>query len=414
MGLFQKEKQTDTRLLCVYDIGSASVSGAVVSVEADGRPRILYTVVKECAFSAFPEAEYFQNRVFSAFAFVIGETEKYIRTICHESPILRTHPPLFVTLSAPWYISQARHIHIAHPKPLRLREEDIVAYADKEYEAFLSSPIVKEFDGGDIYESFERRVVQVCLNGYETAHPAGKEAKTVDMSVVFSIMSSNVSMRIHDELKRVFSGSDISISTFPLAVFDTVRRIGLEQQDSLLLDIAGEVSELTLVKGGTLAGSVSFPIGKATLIRHIAQTLHLGFDEAVSAVRLYTDNDMSKAEAKRMGTILTSVANFWVRPFEHALNALGQESVVFPRTIYMTADEDVAPWFSSLVKAETMNMFTHEGSVCSIITIDTMYLHTLYRMSDGVESNIFLILSAIFASRFVGTTPPKHLRELLT
>lgn len=403
---FHRTKKKNTQLVSVYDIGSASIAGAVVRIESGEKPKLLYATRKEIVSLNTPRPRHFKKQSFSTYAEVVAETERHLRMVQQQEKHVHTGEAL-VVLSAPWYLSQTHTVHVEHPTPVSIHDADIHQHVEHAYKDFLTSALVKEF-GADTHELFERRIIRVALNGYETARPEGKEAKIVDISVVFSIVSAESADLFRDIIKKERANMRVSFCTFPLAAFDMVRSIGSHKEDFLFLDIAGEVSELALVHDGTLAGSISFPVGKRTMVRHVAHTLHVNTDEALSLIHLYKEGGMTKKEAKRIEESVSVATELWMRPFEHALDTLG-EHVSVPSTVYLTADEDVSLWFAGIIDDMSAGARSFEAGTFSVVPVTVSYLQKAYTAVPDVLRDVFLIIDAVFATHMY--IPPGEIHK---
>jgi len=379
----------------VYDIGSASVAGAVALFQEGMSPRILYTIKKDLSFSTQPDGTRMTDTVSAAFAETVRMIERRTRDFIREKKYTLSDNVL-VVLSAPWYVSQSRHINVTHQTPVRVREDDIREYVEKEYQHFLASPVIADFLSEGC-EPFERRITRVLLNGYETATPEGQDAEQIDISAVFSIMPEKMAESIRRAITDERSVAHVSFSAFPLVAYHAIRSGGLCRDDFLFLDIAGEISDFSLVKNGALSDSVSFPVGKTSVVRRIADILHISFSEATSLFQTYIDGKLSEKDMRSSHTAIEAATGQWLRAFEHALSSLAHTHSL-PKTVYITSDSDVSRFFAGSINRQETKNFSYGTGTFSAVVVDTAYLYEKHHVASDVEHDVFLTLAVIFAS----------------
>ncbi|NTV22132.1 MAG: hypothetical protein HGB03_01005 [Candidatus Yonathbacteria bacterium] len=395
MSLFRHHVKQKARLIHVYDIGSASVGGAVVLLEHGKKARIMYTVRRDVFMRETPDAKRFRDEILTALSGVVEDIAKHapahIRFTKHA--LLRPEKAFFM-LASPWYASQTRHVHVSFKRPTRIRQIDLEERAEREYQDFLKSPEVLAL-GDTSHTLFDRRIIQVSVNGYETSVPEGKEATTLDMSIVFSIIPSDAATRMKEICERAFSSVEIVFQTFSLATFDIVRNKEPNLSECMLLDVSGEVSEASFVREGVLWETVSFPVGKLTLVRRIAELLGSTPDEALSSLRMYAENGFSREEKMRIGKAVETAAESWMRALRHAVSVSVPEEQM-PSSVRLASDADVLSWLRSVLEHEEM----------SPQAVDMLYVHDLCDMSSGITYDSFLVVGSAFSARICNENNP--------
>ncbi|NTV44270.1 MAG: hypothetical protein HGA67_01065 [Candidatus Yonathbacteria bacterium] len=400
MEFFGKKKKQDVAVVHVYDIGSASVGGAIVLLRPDTRPLIVYATRKEMTFQEAPDSTRLRSALFSAVGSVAQDLEK------NGTPLLRplvqgTMRPRLVscTLASPWYASQTRRVRKEYKHPMRIKSADIKERAEEEYNAFVGSPAVQALGSGD-HVLIEQRIIQVKLNGYETGFPEGKDVSSLDMTIVFSVTSADVGNGILEAIEQTFPDCPTEFNTFPLISFDAIRAKKQVNGDLLCVDISGEVTDVSLVDDGVLLESVSFPVGKRTMLRDIAHTLGVTNEEAFSLVHLKEEKGVVGTDTKRVTDALAVATATWSKSFEQVTTSLG-EGVPIPGIVYLMSDPDSESWLSNIIgNTQEEHPSAHLG-MFRVIPVNVTFLNDVCDVSRESVRDPFLMLEAIFAEHLV-------------
>ncbi len=136
------------------------------------------------------------------------------------------------------------------------------------------------------------------LNGYQTSKPYGKQTKSIEISIFLSMISKEVETKTRKVLEKIFHSHTIAFHSFALTSFSAIRDIFHSEEDFLLVDVGGEVTDVSLVRRGILLETVSFPTGKNFLLRSVVLDLNTIPEEAHTLIRMFLDNKESKESGK--------------------------------------------------------------------------------------------------------------------
>lgn len=398
MSIFSFGKKEKKELVLIVDIGSASVGVAIASLSRTETPLIHAIVREDMVFQEELNTVRFRKSL----------TDALSKTV---TTLSRTHMPevlkktgcaqptrAYVVFSSPWHASETRTVSSVQEKPFRMTREMMDRIAKREIDSFERTGIVAEI-GGDLSIS-EKHVMRVALNGYETSNPFGKEARTLDVGIFLSVIPRPVLDDVKQAIGRTFSIQDYSFHSFPFVVFDVVRSFAGVPDKFLIIDVSGEVTDVSLVSDRVLLETTTFPVGKRTILRALASTLSTTPDEALSLIRLTDEKRLSETHTSRIEGALSNAGGLWRSAFEKTLSGIANHASI-PSTLFLSADDNLLPYFGSLVKKESFAQFTMTDEPFSIFPLSGAVLHDVCRFEASLSRDPFLMLGAAFAKKLL-------------
>jgi len=389
MSLFKKSNQKE--VYAIFDIGSASVAGALIEVGGvEGKPKILHSVRKPMVFQEKLSFKRFVASMLKSLSEVSVELE---------TKIPKTPDKVMCFLSSPWYASQTRFIEVKRETPFIVSEKLLEELMEKEIESFKKDELIKypelKKSNPKIIESHN---IRVRLNGYETSNPIGKKANEAKIAFYVSVSTERVINNISENIKRVFNVEDVEFNSFMVPFFSTMRDLFHDKHRFLLLDISGEITDIALVKNNVLFESVSFPLGTNFLIRRLVSGLKTTPLEATTALNLYIKGESTKAVSKKIKIILDSAKKEWLKVFQENLHHISKHSSL-SSTIFLVANKNVAPWFIDTILKEEFHQYTLSERSFEVEFLSSEKFKDLSNFAHNKDKDPFLILEAIFANK---------------
>lgn len=394
MFLFGNKKNN---LALVYDIGNASVGGALVLLSEGKKPRIIYATRNDIANQNESTPAKLMSSIAKNLEIVSRDIEKSGLSHLKFTELGNGGPTkAFCVLSSPWYISQTRTILMKKDKAFAVTKKLIDELVTEEINNFKKSPLVKEKISSDKNALIESKITQIKLNGYETKSPEGKSAVTLQISLFLSLAPESIINLFGEKIKKVFNLEKIFFNSFPLASFSAIRK-STSQQNFIFADISGETTDVLLAKDGTLAEIVTFPLGKKSAVRELADKLKTTNEEALSLFYLYQEKKLSDEMENKISGILSEPSANWLKSFRNALVEIG-DGFSLPSAVFFTSDKDSLGWFGSLIKKEDYGQFTLTESSFLIKSIDASSLGEYCQFDGTAKRDPFLAIGAIFAN----------------
>ena len=390
MSLFLKAENKG-ELMLVFNIGSSFVGGEFFLAQKSGIPKIIFSVEEPIPI----EGKIDINRLL----FLTMQTLQTVVKKVHKARI-GVPKRIFCVLSSPWYVSQTRTVNLEKNTSFIFTAKLADSLIKKEINLFKEEHLMEKTDIDNAFRIIEFKNIKTVLNGYETSKPLNQKVKELQMTIFVSIGGEQILRKIEETIKIYFHSSQITFSSSALASFTMVRDTYGEQENFLLIDIGGEVTDIFMVKKNALHESITFPLGLNFFIRGIASSFHCTLNEASSLFSLFRDGHAEEKLVKKLRPVLNQLKTKWLKQLEESL-ANFTKDISIPSTIYVATDKKMANFFSEIIKTEQFNQYSRTESKFKIISLNTKTLHGGAQFKENVIREPFLIINSIYINRFL-------------
>jgi len=374
MDLFRRNTNSGQHFIVVFDIGSASIGGAFVSITPSQQPEIIFTIRRNIPFQ---EKLNFQRFLDS----MITTLEEMFEIMQKSGGGVRVDQA-FCILASPWYASQTRLVHYKQETPFIVTQKGLNKLIEREIGLFRESKLFAHSKvGGTPPEIMESKNIQMKLNGYEARDPYGKNVSELEIALYISMIPSNIFSSINESIVKFWHVPPVHFSSFSFTAFDTIRDIFVEESSFLFIDISGEVTDISLAKNNVLLESISFPAGKNSLIRAIVKDMHTSPTAAISEMNMYLEAKSTLEHGRQIEEILTKEIKEWKLFFEDALSQFAIQFPI-PRTIFYTADANVSEWFEDAIKNADFSRFSPEDGKFAVKSLGSTFLSKFIKVLE--------------------------------
>jgi hypothetical protein len=382
------EEKSD--LVLVFDVGSSSVGGALFVSEPSGTPKIIMSVREPIPL----EADVGFDRFLSL-------ATKSIHNVAHRIFSARLGAPhrIVCVLSSPWYVSQNRIISLSQEEPFNFTTKLADSLIKKEISLFEEEYLKKYTDAGSTARLIEFKNIKTTLNGYEAVKPLNQKARDLEISIFISVAGEEILKNIENTISKTFHIKNIKFCSFGMVSFSVVRDLFSEQEDFLLIDLGGEVADISMVKKNVMKEAVSFPMGTNFIVRGISGALDCTLEEAKSLFSLYKDGHAVGATRKKLEPVMNDLKTKWLQSFQKSLANLSND-ISIPPKIFIAIDKEFYDFFLEIIKTEQFNQYTLTESKFEVTFLDAMTLNGVASFKDNAERDPFIILEAIYINRF--------------
>ena len=334
MGIFSKSKE-DAQLVAVFDIGSASVGGALFYLQDSGVPKLVFSVREKINFDLDIEPTKFLNSTLAS-----------LDIVAHKIATAKLGAPekIFVVLTSPWYTSQNRIIKLEKNTNFIFNAKLADSLIEREVKLFEDEHLLPYIQNENAVRAIELKSVRTMLNGYEVSDPCNQKAKSLEMTLFISLSGEEVLSSIENIMGKHFHTNDVKFSSFLITFFTVVRDMFLHQEDFLLIDVGGEMTDISMVKKNSLKESTSYPLGTNSIVRGVAKSMNSSLSEAESTFSLYKDGHMEENLKSKVVPVINSIKNDWLHKFQSSLANLSTD-ISIPATIFIAIDKNYSDFF---------------------------------------------------------------------
>ena len=388
MGIFSRHKEKG-KLVLVFDIGSSSVGGAFFWMQTSGVPKVVISLNEPITLQKTFDIDKFLSSTIKSLEIVVSKI--YRAGIGKPEAI-------FCVLSSPWHISQTRVIRLEKNAPFIFTAKLANSLIQKEMALFKEEYLAKYLHTDNPVRLIEFKNIKTMLNGYETLSPLDKKAKELEMTIFISMSPEQILKKVEETTRRHFHFEDIKFSSFVLSSFLVARDMHINQENFLLIDIGGEVTDISMVKKNILHESISFPLGRNFIIRGVASALGCSLSEAQSYISLLQDEHATEFVAKKLKPVISKFQLEWLYEFQKSLANLSKD-ISIPATIYLIVDKDLVDFFCQTIETEQFNQYTLTESKFKVIFLGAEVFHGLVVFENNIIRDPRLIIDSIYINR---------------
>ncbi|MCE9585135.1 hypothetical protein K8Q94_00740 [Candidatus Nomurabacteria bacterium] len=389
MSFFSSKKEDE--LVLVFNIGSSYVSGAFLEIQKNNKPKIIFSIREKIDVKENIDFESFLHSTFKSIDLISNKLLKI------EFKIPRR---IFCVLSSSFYASQIRTITLNRNTSFVFNQKMADTLIQKEISIFEEEFIKNNISKTEDVRLLEFKSMQILLNGYISEKPLNQKIKNLEMSIFVSIANNYILKNIKDSIRRYFNFKDIRFISFSMASFAVIRNLFSYQKDFILLDIGGEITDISLIRKDILCSSASFPFGINFIIRGLSNIMKCSFDEAKTDFMMYKDNHLTEILKEKTRINLEKVEKEWILNFEKCLLSLSKQGHL-SSTVFLTIDKKYADYFSEIIKREQMNQYNMIESKFNVIYVNMQTLHNHIIFKDNSLRDEFLAIDSIYINNFL-------------
>lgn len=310
-----------------FDLGTGSVSAVLFSLPANtkyGKPK-----VERVYRSYFDITEdLYKDRL-------TKRTMHGMRELLEQG--LKNSPvPLesvIIGLSAPFYRAQIMHI---------VKDRDNPTHPIQTSELQHMIRIAEENLRQDIHMPKERAIrfftkqnTATLVNGYLVANPIGVAGRHIEAIIRLEAIAISFATGLLQVLDRVRPRAHIEVTSVPSALLNALCLVANVTQETLILDIGAEITELSNISRGNLEKVVSLPIGSASIVRFAAEALGINFYDALFLLRRFSEGTANTDLIPHISKIVDSSLAQWKDLVAHEiqLNTQGRQP---PQRVLLT------------------------------------------------------------------------------
>ncbi len=308
LNSFFHRNKSAARLALVIDIRSSSVAGSLVLYE-DNKPAQVVSSMRDFFF--FEDAV--DSNVFIQKAEM--SLNRVLEYLVHTPNYKQAITSVNVFYGAPWYKN-----YIENYSKI---ENTVVEFNDEYYKKNINNEIQTI---GKSEEIIEKELIAVFLNGYHSKLPFGKKATEVDFSLYVSVLNKETKSNFFSIIRKYVGTKNIKHHSHTFAFYTVLHNLIMPPNNYVMLDISGEVTEISVVRNEHIVKIVSIPHGNNYFVRKVMK-------------KIKSDYITSFNELKNKQDIITpDVKEEWSSFVKEALTSSNVQSL--PMQIYVsTADE---------------------------------------------------------------------------
>ena len=400
--LFSKKPVLKVEL--VLDIGSKSVGGGVFDRTPEGKARLLYTAREPIVFQQKLTGENLTLAMRRSLDTVLLHLEKYgVGHLRSDREHIYEVCSVTVVVSSPWHASETRLLKLKFDKPTPITKvviEELVNNEEKSFEKRAEGAS----EGGGGFEVLEQKIIEMRLNGYPTARPYDKLASELEVRVFGSIITPEIFKLIKTLVGKRFPVDRFEFHTFSLTAFASIRDLFPAVNHFLIVQIGGEVTDITIVKKDVILETVSFPVGHNEMLRSLERICQNHPHCTLEAlIALNREGGAETRDQKRVVAALADMKAIWLKHFNDAIANFSEETFL-PKTVFLLEDDRYAHLFEKFLKDAGSSQFTLTAEPFLVNVFDQKITRLFADSLPNVFPDPVLAMEASFSTRIAALT----------
>lgn len=370
----------------IFDIDSASIAAGIFEYAYDVKGgclsiRELYSLRKKITDGSLYSFEEFWRR-----------SQKVLQEVSEElytQSLIPIHE-IYCNVSSPWASSQKRQIVYSKKKPFIFTQE----LADELIEKELSSSLKKNLDYHDHdVDLIDRKTIAFRSNGYPARSPVGKEMSDIEIDSLVTVMSRQTKEAFEHIIERTFHRLPTFTSNIFISYFDVQKSL-VNVDDAVIIDVAGEMTEVMIVKNDHLQIIGTLPHGIHHILRAMAKMLGVSISKAHKLAQLLYSSHLEKDYEEHIEEALHKSYSYWLKDFYNFCDEASKKGLL-PKTIVMKTYGDTMSWFETLLlSSDELSEHMHARA-----TVEVVHLHASREKEsinvDIVDPEMRVIASSI-------------------
>jgi hypothetical protein len=191
---------------------------------------------------------------------------------------------------------------------------------------------------------------------------------------------------ITDVVKKALPAAKITFHSFTFAAFAVLRALR-EENNYIILDVGGEITDVAVAHHDGLRFVGTFPIGTMSVVRKIAGEGSIA--DAKSRLTLYAKGELSIEENAAFEKTFEEATKEWKDAYQKMLETAVND-VAIPQTTFLFADRDELPWLSSIVNGQ------HGLFSSRVVSITPDFFNTNMTLGEDSLYDSFLSAETVF------------------
>lgn len=371
MSLFHR---SEGKPVLIADVGDASVAVAIVRLAHGAPAQVLFSLREMLSPEERPREQ-------AAVAIQALLESVITKVLTHKTAVHAPHA-MYTIIRAPWSEFRTSEAQEATTEARVISKNIIGALAQRA----LSVP--KDKASNSVLEA---GVLQVFLNGYPTANPLGKRAKSVQVVAFESTIDPAIKEAVTHVFGKLLPGRIPTLYSGMRALLVTMQSHLPHVGRFIVLDIGGSQSACAILHNEMLAGYASVPEGLSTILRRIAPNAIP--DETLSLMRMLASETCATNACAGIKEKISISEPELVRIFGETFAKLATPRRL-PDVALLSAPTELSPWLESFFSRIDFSQFTSTTQPLRVESLSPEHLTETVFWAPGVTPETGIGVSA--------------------
>lgn len=287
---------------------------------------------------------------------------------------------LIIGLSSPFYISKT--IRFAQQ-----RKAAKLPITPQEYEGLLAQAqdtfrkeAEKRISGSEVV-LFTVLPLKTHVNGYQVETPVDIPGKVIEVSFHFEATTRGVFDGFREFFAHQWGHIPVHITSVSLANFYALRTLYGEDEGFLVVDIGGEVSDISLIVQGVLERVTTLPLGHHMFVREVAALRGMSYTDALFVTDRYAESALEAEKEKLLQPLIAEFENNWRKKLLTVLTSYAEQHEMPPRVLFVGK---VLPFHKGLFSEDAIrSLMLGKNITVELVSADNLARHFVKHSFQG-------------------------------
>ncbi|TSC85942.1 MAG: hypothetical protein G01um10148_850 [Parcubacteria group bacterium Gr01-1014_8] len=366
----------------VCEVESGSVAAAVVVLHSASAARVL-----SAERASLPLEQRTREQVLAGLPTLLGEASERVLKKYAEGDTFKAFgipKTVHAIVGSPWVRSRTAHAEKIFEGVQAINNDVIQG---------LAKQALEQPSELNVSSLFETNVVRVYLNGYPTAKPLGKKAKSVGVTAFQSDIEPQMKQGIEGALGKHLPGRLIDFRSHMRAL-QTVLHEHSALRQYFVITVGSESTDCIAIRKDEIAEHASVPEGTSTLTRRVAGEKGLP-EESVSLMRMLLSDTCVTAACDELKAGLAKTEPELTKLFGETFSVLATPRRV-PNSCILHVAQDFAPWYEHFFSRLDFSPFTMTTQPLKVESITPEHISNSVTWDPGVKGDTGLGIASAF------------------
>ncbi len=389
---------------CAFlDVGSAGIGGAVVLLQAEEWPQMVYAIHRRLTY--FSTQGSFEPNVKDLFPLIrqvlqeLTDVGKRRQGGWQAAVSSSPFDAVVCTVSSPWNRNRVTVLQKNDQEPVEVTESTVRTLLDQEAEKFLRVRSSKskgvEEDRVKPDKLVGQQILNSRLNGYLTSSVVGQKAKEIEINVLLSSIAGELYDFITAEVPKITGCSERVWQTYPRAAQTVLEALFPDLENYLYLEVTGNTTDLFGVNNKKIVNAESVSAGTEVMTRSVSEQLQVPYLCARSYISAGADGVLDPEFESKLRQVSCSGLESW----EEELSAM-MDKVLLTKDDLSSVFLAVPHIFKGEFKEAVSRVLKRKGLEIDeqprVVVLEEKVLRRfLHRAPASGEFDLFLVMGVL-------------------
>ncbi len=384
--------QKDEKYNLIIDISSESIGASFVRIKEGQKPHIINTIRHQIPFQEKVSVKRLISLLKETLDIVLDDLIKKGNKIYPEKVI--------IALASPWCASQTRIVEISEENEFEITEELFEEIVEKEEKNYLSE-IQSNSQGEKLQiEIIESNIIDIKVNGYNVEKPIGIKTKNLRLSIHVTSSQTLIINTIKDLILKRWIKVKYKFISFIYSSFNVIKDKLSKETSFLIVNVSGEVTDLSLIIDDVIISSISFPYGFHAFLRSVSKELSLVSEAAYSEIKLYNSSKLSKDRIDQISSILDKTASNWSSVLKTSIKQLTKYKII-PKNIYIISSNEYLNLLEYSINERSGEIMGENKDNFKVTKLDETLLLGFVSQENKECEDLFIYVTIIMLEKLI-------------